>query len=132
MSEERTARPRAVVAGHGDFPAGIVHAVEQITGRGRMFAVFSSAGMGREEIEAGLRRSVESDGVRVVFTDVPGGSATVAARRVARDHPDMVVVCGTNLATLLDFAVCDDSLAAQDAARRAAERGRAAVSVLTG
>jgi PTS system N-acetylgalactosamine-specific IIA component len=67
--------------------------------------------------------------VSVIFTDLPAGSATMAARRVARDRPELVLVSGVNLATLLDF-VCSSAGSPAEAARAAAERGRASLVVL--
>jgi len=127
VDADGTVCPRAIVAGHGALPAGLVHAVEQITGRGSQLVAFSNTGLGREEIEAGLRELVERDALRVIFTDLPGGSATLAARRIARDLPELIIVTGANLAALLDFVFCDDATPAQDAARQAAEKGRAAL-----
>ena len=119
--------PRAIVTGHGAFPAGLVSAVEQITGRGNALVPFSNASLGREEIEAGLRDLLTLHGIQVIFTDLPGGSATLAARRVLHDTPGVVVVTGANLASLIDFVFCPAELAPAEAATRAAEKGRAAI-----
>ena len=122
--------PRAVVAAHGDVAAGLAAAVGQITGNGSVFATLSNRGLCAADIERDLRALVADSGARVIFTDLPGGSCTLAARRIARDHPEIVLVTGVNLAALLDFA-CNDAASAVDAARQAADRGRAAV-VATG
>ena len=103
--------PRAIVAGHGEFAAGLVSAVEQITGRGSQ------------------RDRMVASGIRVVFTDLQAGSCTMAARRVLRGLTDAVVVCGTNLPLLLDF-VFNDQATPSEAARHAAERGRAAIALV--
>ncbi|HEY8310882.1 MAG TPA: hypothetical protein VIG47_10015 [Gemmatimonadaceae bacterium] len=120
--------PRAIVAGHGALPAGLVSAVEQITGRGNALIAFSNAGLGREEIESGLRDLLALHGVSVVFTDLPGGSATFAARRVMHDTPGLVLVTGVSLAALMDFVFSASELPASEAAVRAAEKGRAAIA----
>ena len=120
--------PRAIVAGHGELPTGLVSAVEQITGRGNALIPFSNAGLGREDIEAGMRDLLATHGVKVIFTDLPGGSATFAARRVMRDNPELVVVTGANLAALMDFVFCPADLDPGTAATRAAEKGRAAIA----
>ena len=52
----------------------------------------------------------------------------MAARRLQRERPGLTVVTGTNLATLLDFAVRTSDLSPADAARHAAEKGRAAAA----
>lgn len=124
--------PRAIVAGHGNLPEGLVSAVEQITGRGNVLLAFSNSGLGREQIEAGLRDRIAHEGVTVIFTDLPGGSATLAVRRVMHDIAGLTLVTGANLATLIDFVFCDVAMLPADAARHAAEKGRATLNALGG
>ena len=129
MSEsEAPKKARAIVVGHGEFSAGLASAVQQITGMADQFVCLSNTGMAPSDIETALRSHL-ADGVRVIFTDLPAGSATMAARRVARDRPELVLVSGVNLATLLDF-VCSSAGSPAEAARGAAERGRASLVVL--
>jgi PTS system N-acetylgalactosamine-specific IIA component len=120
---------RAIVAGHGDFAAGLVSAVEQITGRGNQLVAVPVQGLGAEDIESLLRERMLATGIRVVFTDVQAGSCTMAARRVLRGMTDAVVVCGTNLPVLLDF-VFNEQATPTEAARHATERGRAAIALV--
>jgi PTS system N-acetylgalactosamine-specific IIA component len=120
---------RAIVAGHGEFAAGLVSAVEQITGRGNQLLAVAITGLSAEDIEQLLRDRMTETGVRVVFTDLQAGSCTMAARRVLRGMTDAVVVCGTNLPLLLDF-VFNDRATPGEAARHAAERGRAAIALV--
>jgi len=129
MNDAEAPAARAIVIGHGEFSAGLASAVEQITGMSDRFICLSNTGMAPGDIEASLRAKVEEAGASVIFTDLPAGSATLAARRVARDRPELVLVSGVNLATLLDF-VCSASASPGDAARAAAERGRASLVVL--
>ena len=116
---------RAVVAGHGAFADGVISAVHQITGRGELFVGVSNRDLGASELEQALRRLAES-GIEVIFTDLPAGSATIAARRVLRDHPSLQLVTGTSVPVLLDWVFNAD---AEDAAARAAEKGREALTV---
>ena len=113
---------RAVLAGHGDVARGLVSAVEAIAGRGATFVPLSNSGLGGDALLAALRDAVEAHSVRVVFTDLPAGSATLAARRLQRERPDLSVVAGANLAVLLEFAIRDDASPAESA-----EKGRAAI-----
>ena len=122
--------PRAIVAGHGALPDGLVSAVEQITGRGNVLIPFSNAGLGREEIESGLRDLLTLHGVTVVFTDLPGGSATLAARRVLHDTPSLTIVTGVSLAALIDFVFATPDTPVHQAATRAVEKGRSAIVAL--
>lgn len=118
--------PAAVVAGHGAFAAGIISAVEQIIGRGSVFTGVSNAGLDAAGLDAAIRDAVASHGARVIFTDLPAGSCTIAARRCAREHPGVAVVTGANLSMLLDFAL----KGGDGAVARAAARGRDAILVV--
>ena len=122
---------RALVAGHGDFAAGIVSAVGQITGRGDAFVPLSNRDMSAADVERAMREQVDGRALEVIFTDLPAGSCTMAARRLQRERPDIVLVTGTNLATLLDFVFHTD-VPAVEAARHAADKGRAALVVTGG
>ena len=118
----------AIVAGHGSFAEGMLSAVEQITGRSDLFVGVTNRDLSAQDVERLLRERVESSGAAVVFTDLPAGSCTMAARRLQRERPTLAVVTGVNLATLLDFAFSADPGAAE-AAEHAAEKGRAALVV---
>jgi PTS system N-acetylgalactosamine-specific IIA component len=132
MSESEGAgagNPKAIVVGHGQFSAGLVSAVGQICGLADKLVVLSNVGQTPQDIEATLRDHLARTGARVIFTDLPGGSATIAARRIARENPDIVLVSGVNLATLLDF-VFSSADTPEEAARAAAERGKASLIVI--
>lgn len=118
-------RPVAIIAGHGTFAEGIRSAVEQIAGRGGCLEAVSNAGLGPGEIEVRLREAVARTGARLIFTDLPAGSCTVAARRLQKADPAIVVVTGAALPTVLAYA-CGGEIA------RAAEQGRTALTVLEG
>jgi PTS system N-acetylgalactosamine-specific IIA component len=121
--------PRAIVAGHGEFAAGLVSAVDQITGRGALFIPIAVHKLSATDIEELLRSRMRETGVQVIFTDLQAGSCTMAARRILRGMTGAVLVAGANLPTLLDF-IFADAVSAPEAARHAAERGRAAVTVV--
>jgi PTS system N-acetylgalactosamine-specific IIA component len=122
-------KPRAIVVGHGEFAGGLVSAVGQICGLADKLVVLSMMGMTPEDIEGALRREIAKTGARVIFTDLPAGSATLAARRIVKEDPGVVLVSGVNLATLLDF-VFNTSVPPTEAARAAAERGKASLIVV--
>ncbi len=121
-----TTKPRAIVAGHGDFAAGLISAVEQITGRGDVFIAVSARNLSASDLQELLLRTIDDTGVTVVFTDLQAGSCTMASRRLVRDRPQVLCVAGVNLPMLLDF-VFADQLSPTDAARHAVERGRTAI-----
>lgn len=116
---------KAIVAGHGSFAEGILSAVEQISGRGDCFVAISNTGLGPAEMEAALRDAMERTGAKLIFTDLPAGSCTMAARRLQRDDPTITVVTGAALPTILSYA-CGGDLG------KAAEQGRDALTVLEG
>lgn len=122
-------KARAIVVGHGEFAGGLVSAVGQICGMADKLVVLSMMGMTPEDIEGTLRAQLERTGAQVIFTDLPAGSATIAARRIVKDTPGLVLVSGVNLATLLDFVFSTD-VSPTDAARAAAERGKASLIVV--
>ena len=119
---------KAIVIGHGDFAGGMQTAVDKITGQGAALLALSVQDRSLAQIEDWLRQNLASTGAQVVFTDLQAGSATMAARKALRDMPGVILVVGTNLPMLLDF-VLSTAGSAGDAARHAAERGRAAIVV---
>ena len=122
--------PVAVIAAHGDLAAGLVSAVEQITGRGALFIPLSNRDLSATELESRIESHL-AEGVHVVFTDLPAGSTTICARRLQRVHPDLVVVTGASLTALLAFALGAEA-GPVEAARAAAEKARAALQVVGG
>jgi len=128
---EPDASPRALVAGHGDFATGLISAVHQITGRGDAFVTLSNRDMSAADVERAMREQVDARALEVIFTDLPAGSCTMAARRLQRERQAVVLVTGTNLATLLDFVFHTDVPAAE-AAHHAADKGRSALVVTGG
>lgn len=122
---------RALVAGHADFAAGLVSAVEVITGRGGQLLAIQVRDLCGDDIQKLLREKLREFDARVIFTDLQAGSCTMAARRVLHDIDGVVLVAGANLPMLLDFVMSKTSESGP-AAANAAEKGRAAVSVVGG
>ena len=123
--------PVAIVAAHGDLAFGFVSAVEQITGRGELFLAMSNAGLGAAEIEHALLELVDSRNIRVIFTDLPAGSCTIAARRVLAARPHVVLVTGASLPLLLDF-MSHEELEPAQAATHAVERAVRSLTTVQG
>lgn len=120
---------RALVAGHAAFADGLVSAVQQITGQADLFVTMSNAGLSADDIEQRMRQLVRENGVRVIFTDLPAGSCTIAARRVLRDDSEVTLVTGANLAALLHF-MSHGEISTHDAAVSSAERAKGSVLVV--
>ena len=116
---------RAIVAGHGAFADGLISAVQQIAGLGDLFVPVSNTGLTADVIEDALHTALTASGARVIFTDLPAGSCTLAARRVARTIPGLVIVTGVALPTLLSWA-CGSDVATASA------RGRDAITLVEG
>ena len=112
---------RAIVAGHADFGAGMLSAVKQITGREDVFLPLTNRALSATGVEAAMAALLATSGATVIFTDLPAGSCTMAARRLQRARPELTVVTGTNLAVLLDFLFADTMLP-NAAAQMAAEK----------
>lgn len=123
--------PVAIIAAHGDLAAGFVTAVEQITGRGNLFLPMTNAGMGASEIEGALLELVDARNIRVIFTDLPAGSCTIAARRVLAARPGVVLVTGASLPLLLDF-MSHEELAPAEAASHAVDRAVRSLTTVPG
>lgn len=124
---QRTVPVRGVVAGHGTFASGIISAVDQITGRGGQFVAISNTGLCLDDIQGALARALDETGARVVFTDLPAGSCTMAVRRMIRERSGVLLVTGINLSLLLDFAMQDEADPLQ-AVQGALDRGRASMT----
>lgn len=122
---------RAIVAGHGTFADGMLSALEQITGRGDIFVGVTNRDLSAQDVEILLRQRIDETRATVIFTDLPAGSCTMAARRIQRDQPDLKVVTGVNLSTLLDFTFTAESGDA-NAVEHAADKGRASLVVTGG
>jgi PTS system N-acetylgalactosamine-specific IIA component len=71
-------------------------------------------------------RSWRSACASVIFTDLPAGSCSLAARRLQRRRPGLLLVTGVNLPLLLDVAMADGGDPAE-VVRAALERGRQAM-----
>ena len=122
---------RALVAGHGDFAAGLISAVEAVTGRGEMLEPIQVKGLCGEDIQQLLRERLHATGAVVIFTDLQAGSCTMAARRLLREQGQVLLVSGTNLPMLLDF-VMSTSPSPYEAAHAAVDRARAAIGAYGG
>jgi PTS system N-acetylgalactosamine-specific IIA component len=120
---------RGIVAGHGEFAAGLVSAVDQITGRGASFVALTNRGLSGEDITRQLADALTDSGALIVFTDLPAGSWTVAARRLQRERPALIVVTAVSLPVLLDY-VFQSEVAPVDAALHAVAKGHGALAVV--
>jgi PTS system N-acetylgalactosamine-specific IIA component len=120
---------KALVAGHAAFAEGLVSAVVQITGQAEQFVTMTNTAMSADDIEERMRAVVTEHSIHVIFTDLPAGSCTIAARRILRDDPRITLVTGVNLAALLHF-MSHGEITSHEAAVSAAERAKGSVLVV--
>lgn len=125
MSEQPV--PVAIVVAHAELAEGLISAVEAITGLGALLHPLSNRDLGRDELEAVLGELLDRLGVRVIFTDLSGGSCAMAALRLAHGRGNVRVVTGVNLPALLHFV---GHAAEPVGDRDAVERGVAALRLL--
>ena len=118
---------KGVIVSHAAVAQALVAAVAAITGIEGALVPVSNEGCGTEALAERLRDAV-GDGPAVLFVDLPGGSCLTSSARYAKQHADVAVVTGVNLAMLLDFVFHRD-VAPGDAARRAVDAGGKAIRV---
>ena len=93
---------KGVIVSHAAVAQALVAAVAAITGIEGALVPVSNEGCGTEALAERLRDAV-GDGPAVLFVDLPGGSCLTSSARYAKQHADVAVVTGVNLAMLLDF-----------------------------
>jgi mannose/fructose-specific phosphotransferase system component IIA len=118
---------KGVIVSHAAVAQALVAAVAAITGIEGALVPVSNEGCGTEALAERLRDAV-GGGPAVLFVDLPGGSCLTSSARYAKQHADIAVVTGVNLAMLLDFVFHRD-VAPGDAARRAVDAGGKAIRV---
>ncbi|MGH7606114.1 MAG: hypothetical protein ACREME_02145 [Gemmatimonadales bacterium] len=118
---------RGVIVSHAAVAEALVAAVAGITGIDGALVPVSNEGCGTAALAERLRDAVGA-GPALLFVDLPGGSCLTGAARYAKQHADVAVVTGVNLAMLLDFVFHRDVPPAE-AAQRAALAGGKAIRV---
>jgi mannose/fructose-specific phosphotransferase system component IIA len=118
---------RGVVVSHAAIAQALVSAVSVITGIEGALVPISNEGCDNDALGERLRQAV-GQAPAVLFVDLPGGSCLTNSIRYAKQHADIAVVTGVNLAMLLDFVFHRD-IAPAEAARRAVDAGAKAIRV---
>lgn len=118
---------RGIIVSHASVAQALVAAVTVITGIDGALTPVSNEGCGTEALAERLRDAVGA-GPAVLFVDLPGGSCMTSSTRYAKQHADIAVVTGVNLAMLLDFVFHRDVTPAE-AARRAVDAGAKAIRI---
>lgn len=118
---------RGIIVSHAAVAQALVAAVRAITGIENVLTAVSNEGCGTEALAERLRDAV-GEGPALLFVDLPGGSCMTSSTRYAKQHADIAVVTGVNLAMLLDF-VFHRNITPEEAARRAVDAGAKAIRV---
>ncbi|PYO87009.1 MAG: PTS fructose transporter subunit IIA [Gemmatimonadetes bacterium] len=118
---------RGIIVTHAAVAQALVTAVAAITGVQDALTGVSNEGCGTEELSERLRQAI-GDGPAVLFVDLPGGSCFTSSVRYAKQHAEIAVVTGVNLAMLLDFVFHRD-IPPAEAARRAVDAGAKAIRI---
>ena len=122
MSEE----VRGLIVAHSSLATGMAAAVRQISGAGpEALQPISNEGRGPQELLAAVRELAGESPV-ILFTDLASGSCAFAARKIAMERPQTGIICGANLAVLLDFVFHRDMPVA-DLVARLVEKGRGGI-----
>ncbi|MEX0892887.1 MAG: hypothetical protein WEB88_12040 [Gemmatimonadota bacterium] len=124
MSEPR---PRVgVLLAHGDMAAGIVDAVRAITGVDEdVLFPLSNRGKNPESLAQAVRELVAGRPA-LLFTDLQSGSCGIAARRLAHELPELLVISGVNLPVLLEFVLHREK-SLEELVPRLLDKGRAGI-----
>jgi mannose/fructose-specific phosphotransferase system component IIA len=124
MNEE--SRRVGVLLAHGHMAAGIVDAVRAITGAEEdVLYPLSNRGMSPEGLVQAVREVVNGRSA-LLFTDLQSGSCGVAARRLAHELPELLVISGVNLPVLLEFVLHRDK-PLEELVPRLLDKGRAGI-----
>ena len=118
---------RGVIVSHAAIAQALVSAVAVITGIDGALVPISNEGCDNDALGERLRQAV-GQAPAVLFVDLPGGSCLTNSVRYAKQHADIAVVTGVNLAMLLDFVFHRD-VSPAEAARRAGDAGAKAIRV---
>jgi len=118
---------RGLVVAHSSLAAGMVAAVQQISGADDdALTALSNEGHGPEGLIASVQEVV-GDAPVVLFTDLPSGSCAFAARKISMVRPATGIVCGVNLPVLLDF-VFHRELPLPELVARLVDKGRGGIT----
>ncbi|HEX7049567.1 MAG TPA: hypothetical protein VF188_05095 [Longimicrobiales bacterium] len=128
MSESMPAR--GIVLAHGTLAQGLLDAVRRITGVEGALVAVSNEGLAPEALVREIERHI-GGATTILFTDLPSGSCSFAARRLCRDRPELTVISGVNLPLLLDF-VMHRQLPPEELIPRLLDKGRAGIDCPSG
>jgi len=95
----------AVITGQGDLPRALLESAGAIVPDTEGVVALSNLDCPIVGLETKLEQTIKGlpAGDVIIFADMFGTSCANAGRDVKRNHPNIVVLCGTNLAMLVRF-----------------------------
>lgn len=112
----------ALVIGHGDFAQSLVDAVFAIAGKQDRVVAISNKSLSMENLRGLIKEKIEEMGEVIVFTDLPGGSCTIACKSLR-----VPVITGVNLPILLEFALMREKWHIEELTENLQETGRKSI-----
>jgi mannose/fructose-specific phosphotransferase system component IIA len=95
----------AIVTGQGSLPHALLESARAIVPDTAGVVAISNLDCPIDGLESKFEQTIKGlpEGNVVIFTDMFGTSCANAGRELKRDHPHIVVLCGTNLSMLVRF-----------------------------
>jgi len=122
-----------IIATHGNLGFELIRTAERIAGPQDELVFISNEGLSVESfarfVKERLNQCSGATGV-VIMTDVPGGSPTLACRRIREDGGPAWIITGVNLPMVLAFLQYRESLAPEKLVAAVADRGAKAIEVV--
>ena len=104
------------MAGHGEYPAGLVSALEMLLGDSHgitPICAYTGDITSIHHLEERLQQAAEEALARghqmVLFTDIPGGSVNNTAMKIALNAPHVHVISGAGVVTLMEFYMAEEA-----------------------
>ena len=122
-----------ILATHGNLGLELIRTAERIAGPQDELVFISNEGLSVDSLARFVKERLNhcsgATGV-VIMTDVPGGSPTLACRRIRKEGGPAWIITGVNLPMLLAFLQYRESLAPEKLVEAVAERGAKAIEVV--
>ncbi|MGT2888058.1 PTS sugar transporter subunit IIA [Streptococcus didelphis] len=108
---------KLIIVAHGNFPSGILSALELIAGKQEeVLAIDFVAGMSTEELKLLIQKDLSAANKVLILTDLLGGSPFNVSSALSMDYLDksIRVLSGLNLAMLMEAVLSRSTVADLD------------------
>ena len=122
----------AIVTGQGDLPHALLESARAIVPDTTGVVAISNLDCPIDGLTLKFEQTIKAlpAGDVVIFTDMFGTSCANAGRELKRNHPNIVVLCGTNLPMLVRFLYHRHKKPFPELVPFLVETGRAAVQAI--